>query len=191
VDITIREHLAFPLESRRSCGRTRVRGLARTSSRASLLAFGDCDRKGGGPADRARNEPRDLYDLWHFISREGMDLSHLAPAIIAKLAFRNVEAAGIQAAILKKEARLKPCGPRASPTRCRTAAIRPSIFESAAERYGTRIYVSQAGRQPAHPLNASRESLVQVLCTTRNGTLKLERPGVSDWRDATVDFAQL
>lgn len=29
-------------------------------------------------ADRARNEPRDLYDLWHLISREGMDLLHLA-----------------------------------------------------------------------------------------------------------------
>jgi hypothetical protein len=58
-------------------------------------------------ADRARNEPRDLYDLWRLISRAGMDLSHLAPAIIAKLAFRNVEAAGIQEAIMKKEARLK------------------------------------------------------------------------------------
>ena len=59
------------------------------------------------PQDRARNEPRDLFDLWHLITREGMDLSHLVPAIIAKLAFRNVEASGIQEAIMKKEARLK------------------------------------------------------------------------------------
>jgi hypothetical protein len=36
-----------------------------------------------------------------------MDQSHLVPAIIAKFAFRNVKAAGIQEAIVKKEARLK------------------------------------------------------------------------------------
>ena len=58
-------------------------------------------------ADRARNEPRDLYDLWYLISCEGMDLSRLAPAITEKLAFRKQEAKGIQEAICKKEARLK------------------------------------------------------------------------------------
>jgi hypothetical protein len=36
-----------------------------------------------------------------------MDLSHLVPAITAKLAFRDQEAAGIQDAIIRKEARLK------------------------------------------------------------------------------------
>jgi uncharacterized protein len=58
-------------------------------------------------ADRARNEPRDLYDLWYLISRAGMDLSRLGPSIKAKLAFRNLKAAGIQGAIMNKEARLK------------------------------------------------------------------------------------
>ena len=58
-------------------------------------------------ADRARNEPRDLYDLWYLISREGVELSRLVPAITRKLAFRGQEATGIQEAICKKEARLK------------------------------------------------------------------------------------
>src|ERR1035437_3745625 len=58
-------------------------------------------------ADRARNEPRDLYDLWHLVSHGGIDLAFLVPAITAKLAFRNVEPAGIQEATMKKEARLK------------------------------------------------------------------------------------
>src|ERR1019366_6634246 len=53
------------------------------------------------------NEPRDLYDLWHLVSHGGIDLASLVPAIAAKLAFRNVEPAGIQEAIMKKEARLK------------------------------------------------------------------------------------
>ena len=57
--------------------------------------------------DRARNEPRDLYDLWYLISRGGTELASLLPAISAKLAFRNMPAAGLQEAILKKEARLK------------------------------------------------------------------------------------
>ena len=58
-------------------------------------------------ADRARNEPRELYDLWHRISLEGMDLYGLLPAITQKLAFRNHETTGIQEAICKKEAELK------------------------------------------------------------------------------------
>jgi hypothetical protein len=58
-------------------------------------------------ADRARNEPRDLYDLWHLVCREGIVLSRLAPAITAKLVFRDAPTVGIQEAILKKETRLK------------------------------------------------------------------------------------
>ena len=44
-----------------------------------------------GLADRATNEPRDVCDLWHLVSCEGIYLVQLAPAIAAKLAFRNVE----------------------------------------------------------------------------------------------------
>jgi predicted nucleotidyltransferase component of viral defense system len=108
VDITIREEIFFPLESRPVLraydefsdlpdGRVvQVYSLAETTAE-KVLAL----------ADRARNEPRDLYDLWHLISREGINLIELAPALNAKLAFRQQEAAGIQEGILKKEARLK------------------------------------------------------------------------------------
>lgn len=108
VDITIREPLVLPLEARAVLrayeefsdlpdGRiVRTYSLAETASEKVLaLAY------------RARNEPRDLYDLWHLVSCEGVALSHLAPAITAKLAFRALEAVGIQEAILRKEARLK------------------------------------------------------------------------------------
>jgi predicted nucleotidyltransferase component of viral defense system len=30
--------------------------------------------------DRARNEPRDLYDLWHLTSNQGIQLDHLTGA---------------------------------------------------------------------------------------------------------------
>lgn len=108
VDITIREQLEFPLEARPVLrayeefsdlpdGRViQTYSLAETATE-KVLAL----------ADRARNEPRDLYDLWHLVTCEGIDLSELVPAMTAKLAFRQQAAAGIQEAIIKKEARLK------------------------------------------------------------------------------------
>ena len=108
VDVTIREQLVFPLEARPvprayeefsdlPDGRAvQAYSLAETTAE-KVLAL----------ADRARNEPRDLYDLWYLVSRRGIDLSGMAPAITAKLAFREQAAAGIQEAIIKKEARLK------------------------------------------------------------------------------------
>lgn len=108
VDITIREQFVFPLEARPVLrayeefsdlpdGRVvQAYSLAETASE-KVMAL----------ADRARNEPRDLYDLWYLISREGVELSRLVPAITRKLAFRGQEATGIQEAICKKEARLK------------------------------------------------------------------------------------
>jgi|SRR5215469_2240433 len=57
--------------------------------------------------DRARNEPRDLYDLWFLTVHAGVDLAELVPAIGEKLRFRGKEVAGIEDRILAKEARLK------------------------------------------------------------------------------------
>ena len=108
VDITIHEQLVFPLEARTVLqayeefadlpgGRVvQAYSLAETASE-KVMAL----------ADRARNEPRDLYDLWYLVTCEGMDLSGLVPAITRKLAFRDQEATGIQEAIFRKEARLK------------------------------------------------------------------------------------
>jgi predicted nucleotidyltransferase component of viral defense system len=108
MDLTIREQIVYPLEHRpvlRAYGEfsdlpdgrvVQAYSLAETAAE-KVLAL----------ADRARNEPRDLYDLWHLVSREGIDLSELAPAMDAKLALRQQAAAGIQEAIIKKEARLK------------------------------------------------------------------------------------
>ena len=108
VDITVREQLEFPLEARPVLrayeefsdlpdGRViQTYSLAETAT-GKVLAL----------ADRARSEPRDLYDLWHLVVCEGIDVSELVPAMTAKLAFRHQNVAGIEAAIIKKEARLK------------------------------------------------------------------------------------
>lgn len=57
--------------------------------------------------DRARNEPRDLYDVWYLTERENMDLSVLVPEITAKLEFRGKRLKGIGEEFGRKEARLK------------------------------------------------------------------------------------
>jgi predicted nucleotidyltransferase component of viral defense system len=57
--------------------------------------------------DRARNEPRDLYDLWFLTVHAGVDLAELVPAIEEKLRFREKQIAGVEDRILAKEARLK------------------------------------------------------------------------------------
>ena len=56
--------------------------------------------------DRARNEPRDLYDLWFLTSHAGVDIGHLIVAITEKLRFREKNIAGVEDRILAKEARL-------------------------------------------------------------------------------------
>jgi predicted nucleotidyltransferase component of viral defense system len=57
--------------------------------------------------DRARNEPRDLYDLWFLTSHAGVDIGHLIGAITEKLHFREKDIAGVEDRILTKEARLR------------------------------------------------------------------------------------
>ena len=57
--------------------------------------------------DPARNEPRDLYDLWYLTVNEEVQLDHLLPAICQKLEFREKPCEDLQAALAQKEARLR------------------------------------------------------------------------------------
>ena len=57
--------------------------------------------------DKARNEPRDLYDLWFLTSHAGIDIGHLIGAITEKLRFREKDITGVEDRIIAKEARLK------------------------------------------------------------------------------------
>lgn len=57
--------------------------------------------------DRARNEPRDLYDLWFLTSHAGIEIGDVIGAITEKLRFREKDATGVEDRILAKEAHLK------------------------------------------------------------------------------------
>jgi len=108
VDITIREQIVFPLETKpilRAYEEFSDLPDDRLVQAYSLQEI--ATEKVLALADRARTEPRDLYDLWHLVCCEGVELANLLPAVGAKLAFRNVKAGGIQESIVKKEPRLK------------------------------------------------------------------------------------
>jgi len=55
--------------------------------------------------DRARNEPRDLYDAWHLVSNGHVDLAMLAPEIDSKLEFRGRSREGMGDELIRKEKR--------------------------------------------------------------------------------------
>jgi len=56
--------------------------------------------------DPARNEPRDLYDVWYLTAKQNLDMFVLTPEITGKLKFRGRALADMGDAFVKKEARL-------------------------------------------------------------------------------------
>jgi len=58
-------------------------------------------------SDRARNEPRDLFDLWYLLETTDIRLSELRPELNAKLAHRQRSLNGLEQAIASKDSRLQ------------------------------------------------------------------------------------
>ncbi len=108
VDITVRERLVFPLEERPV-----LRGYEEFTDipENQLIQVYSLEEiateKTVALVDRARNEPRDLYDFWHLTTNHGIQLDHLTSAICQKLDFRDKPCRDLEAAILQKEGRLK------------------------------------------------------------------------------------
>ena len=108
VDITIREQFVRPVEDRPVLrgyeeyadlpedAPVRVYALAEIAIE-KLVAL----------TDKARNEPRDLYDLWHLTSDGLVDFATLIPEVEAKLAFRDRTRNAMAAELATKEARYK------------------------------------------------------------------------------------
>jgi predicted nucleotidyltransferase component of viral defense system len=108
VDITIDEIICFPLAER---------PILRTYDGFSDLPQGPAVKvyaleeivieKLLALSDRARNEPRDLYDLRYLLNETDLRIADLRGELDAKLAHRRRAAAGIEQAIAIKEDRLK------------------------------------------------------------------------------------
>ncbi|MDQ3264771.1 MAG: nucleotidyl transferase AbiEii/AbiGii toxin family protein [Myxococcota bacterium] len=87
VDITIREQLVRPVENRPV-----LRGYEDLPEDAPVRVYALEEiavEKLVALTDKARNEPRDLYDLWHLTSEGLIDFATLVPELDTKLAFRG------------------------------------------------------------------------------------------------------
>jgi len=108
VDITIAENVLFPVEQKKVLRVYEEFNDIPEGSEVSVYSLNEiATEKVVALGDRARNEPRDLYDLWFLTAHAAVELHLLLPAIEKKLRFRNKEIAGLQDRIVAKEARLK------------------------------------------------------------------------------------
>jgi hypothetical protein len=108
VDITISEVLSFPVEQ---LPVLRAYPEFEDVPEGRLVAIYSLNEiateKVVALQDKARNEPRDLYDLWFLTTRADIDIGDLNEAIAEKLRFREKEFPGLEGRIIAKEARLK------------------------------------------------------------------------------------
>lgn len=108
VDVTIREQIVFPIKERVVLkGYDEYKDLPkgvtiRVYSLAEIAA-----EKLIALLDRARNEPRDLYDIWYLTDSRQINLAELAEAIELKNRFRGKKFSNVREEFLRKEARLK------------------------------------------------------------------------------------
>lgn len=108
VDITIKEEVVFPIEERAILrgypeyedlpedARVRVYSLTEIAAEKVVALL-----------DRARNEPRDLHDLWHLSAHRHVALAEIMAAVARKLAARGRELKSLQGVLREKELRYR------------------------------------------------------------------------------------
>jgi uncharacterized protein len=107
-DITIRERIVFALEDRSILrGYDEYRDLPGDATVRVYSLDEMAVEKTVALLDRARNEPRDLYDLWFLTSGGYVDLSELGDPVARKLEFRGLTLEQVGKEFTAKEARYK------------------------------------------------------------------------------------
>ena len=108
VDITIKEKIVFDIESRDVLMGYREYEDIPPNSKINVYSLHEIAvEKTLALLDRARNEPRDLYDVWRLIQEGHYDGTHLLDAIHQKLEFRGKKLADVKGEFRAKEARYK------------------------------------------------------------------------------------
>ncbi len=108
VDITINEVLCYPLQNRPI--QRIYAGFEDLPEGPTVKAYAIEEivvEKLLALSDRARNEPRDLYDLWYLCRSTHSRIAQMRAELDAKLALRQRVVAGMEQAIAAKENRLR------------------------------------------------------------------------------------
>lgn len=109
VDITINEVFCFPL-AERPILRT-FEEFSDLPEGPTVLAYSLAEifiEKLAALSDKARTEPRDLYDLWNLLDERDIRPAEYLAEFTQKLALRERAPKGVTAAIAAKEKRLRP-----------------------------------------------------------------------------------
>ncbi len=108
VDITIRERIVFPLQHRPVVrGYDEYEDIPR-DARVRVYSLEEIAvEKIAALGDRARNEPRDLFDIWYLASEGHVDVEGLGAAVDAKLQARGRALGSLAEEFRKKEHRLE------------------------------------------------------------------------------------
>ncbi len=108
VDITIRERLVLPLESRIILRGYEEYADLPEEARLRVYSLEEITvEKVVALLDRARNEPRDLFDVWFLTSGGHVNLRNLRTEVENKLGFRGRSLIGTDEEFRRKEARYK------------------------------------------------------------------------------------
>ena len=108
VDITIRERLVFPIEERPVLKTYEEYADLQEDAVIGVYTLQEiASEKIVAIFDPARNEPRDLYDLWHLLSHDFLKATELIDAVGQKMRFRGKDLANTREMLIRKEGRLK------------------------------------------------------------------------------------
>jgi predicted nucleotidyltransferase component of viral defense system len=108
VDVTIRERFVCPFEQRPVLRGYEEYGDLPDGCRVQVYSLDEIAvEKVVALTDPARNEPRDLYDVWYLTGNGHVDLAMLIPEIVKKLGFRGRTVEGLLDSYCRKEARYK------------------------------------------------------------------------------------
>ncbi|HEC79006.1 MAG TPA: nucleotidyl transferase AbiEii/AbiGii toxin family protein [candidate division WOR-3 bacterium] len=108
VDITIREKIVYPVEEKIILrGYEGYEDLPEDAAIRTYSIDEIAVEKVVALLDRARNEPRDLYDIWYLTSNQHVNLAELIEAVEEKWKFRGKKLTDVREEFLRKEARLK------------------------------------------------------------------------------------
>ena len=108
VDITIQEKIVFPVATSSVLKAYDEYEDLPDDARIGVYSINEIvAEKIVALLDPARNEPRDLYDLWYLSTNKHVDLADLSEAVDLKMKFRKKELSDVKAGLIRKEARLK------------------------------------------------------------------------------------
>lgn len=108
VDITIHEHLVFPVEIKPILKAYKEYEDLPEGVKIGVYSLNEiATEKIIAMLDVSRNEPRDLYDLWYLATNNFVDLTALTDAVRQKMTFRGKDLPTARGDLVRKEVRLK------------------------------------------------------------------------------------